>query len=67
MVLSGQADLILPTLEGQVGNDRIRVGPGQFVYYPAGFAHTLEAVSDAPVNYLMLKWHTTSRVREEER
>jgi MoaA/NifB/PqqE/SkfB family radical SAM enzyme/mannose-6-phosphate isomerase-like protein (cupin superfamily) len=64
MVLSGQADLVLPALKDQIGTDRVHVRAGQFVYYPAGFAHTLEAMGDSPVNYLLLKWHAKSRASE---
>jgi quercetin dioxygenase-like cupin family protein len=52
LLLSGEVDLILPDAqEAPVG-----LKPGEFVYYPANFAHTLRTVSKVPANYLMLKW-----------
>jgi redox-sensitive bicupin YhaK (pirin superfamily) len=33
-----------------------RLQPGQFVYYPALYPHTLKTVSQEPANYLMFKW-----------
>lgn len=53
LMLAGDADLILPANS----NGRMRLGPGQFVYYPAHFAHTLETVSEDAANYLMFKWY----------
>lgn len=54
IVLSGEADVILPALAGADARQRLRAGDG--VYYPAHFPHTLEGTGDAPVNYLMIKW-----------
>jgi quercetin dioxygenase-like cupin family protein len=39
--------------EGQ----RSQLRPGEFVYYPAGFAHTLRTTSGEPATYVMFKWH----------
>ena len=60
MVLAGEVDLILPDIADATGNVRRRLTPGQFVYYPSNFAHTLETVSMEPANYLMFKWRTDS-------
>lgn len=65
MVLKGEADVILPKINTPEGDNRIRLKSGQFVYYPAGFPHTLEAVSEAP-NYLMFKWYAPLCMREEK-
>jgi len=56
VLLAGQADLNLPEWNGTGGDHRLRLSPGQFVYYPAQFPHTLESVGDDPANYLMVKW-----------
>jgi mannose-6-phosphate isomerase-like protein (cupin superfamily) len=56
LLLAGEVDLILPDAPSSPGNPRTRLQPGQLVYYPAQFAHTLEAVSEEPANYLMFKW-----------
>lgn len=61
IMLGGEADLILPELKNERGTDRLRLKPGQFVYYPAGFPHTLQAVSEPPANYLMFKWYKDRR------
>ena len=55
ILLKGEVDLILP--EAAKENRRKRLKPGQFVYYPAHFLHTLQTVSQDPANYLMFKWH----------
>lgn len=56
LVLSGEIDLILQDRPFSQGVKRHRLKRGQFVYYPAGYAHTLEALSEEPANYIMLKW-----------
>lgn len=56
MMLSGEADLIFPDSDAAEGTVRHRLKPGQFVYYPSGFAHTLEAAGSTPANYLMIRW-----------
>ena len=65
MMLAGEADLLLPLYQGAEGQaclpDRqgwLRLKPGEFVYYPPGYPHTLQATSEAPANYLMFKWYT---------
>jgi uncharacterized cupin superfamily protein len=50
LMLTGEADLELPDR----GTTPLR--PGEFVYYPTGFAHTLRATSAGPATYAMLKW-----------
>jgi len=63
LLLDGEIDVLLP--DAPVKEDqRLGLIPGQFVYYPAGFAHTLETVSEIPANYLMLKWHAASTTNE---
>lgn len=57
LLLAGEVDLILPDAHGLNEDHRKRLNHGQFVYYPAGFPHTIENVSENPANYLMLKWH----------
>lgn len=56
LVLQGEADVILPEL-GENEAQRRRLKPGDFVYYPPHFQHTLEGVGNEAVNYLMLKWY----------
>jgi quercetin dioxygenase-like cupin family protein len=50
LVLAGEVELELPA----AGTVRLR--PGELVYYPAGFAHTLRTASVEPSTYVMLKW-----------
>lgn len=54
MILHGEANVILPDLDGELQQQRLQ--KGDCVYYPAQFPHTIEGVSSEPVNYLMLKW-----------
>jgi len=56
LLLSGEVDLILPDKRAPGGGRRKRLTPGQFVYYPNHFPHTLRTVSEVPANYLMYKW-----------
>jgi len=58
MMLSGEADLLLPLYQGADGQEHTRLKSGEFVYYPTGYPHTLRATSEAPANYLMFKWYT---------
>jgi len=57
LLLAGEVDLIFPDEQVPGGEQRKRLKPNQFVYYPTGFAHTLQTMSESPANYLMLKWH----------
>jgi quercetin dioxygenase-like cupin family protein len=58
LLLTGEADLILPAAPAADGSPRRRLRPGQLVYYPAGFPHTLETVGEETANYLIFKWYT---------
>ena len=58
VMLSGAADLILPQVKGPHGDERFPLKPGEFVYYPAHFPHSLRTTSAEPANYLMFKWDT---------
>ena len=62
LVLSGEAEITVPDLDVDRAKDgvRLRMRPGQFVYYPANFAHTLRTVSEEPANYLMFRWRSGS-------
>lgn len=63
MLLTGEADLLLPD-EASLGESRrMHIKAGDFVYYPAFFPHTLECVSEMAANYLMLKWSSGRQVR----
>lgn len=61
LLLAGEADLVLPRRAESGDGERLRLRPGQFVYYPPLFPHTLEAVGDQPANYLMFKWSCRER------
>jgi quercetin dioxygenase-like cupin family protein len=58
MMLKGEADLHLPLYRGADGDARTRLKPGEFVFYPAGYPHTLRAASEEPANYMMFRWYT---------
>ena len=49
LLLSGEVELVLES-------ERARLRPGELVYYPAGFAHTLQTTSAEPAMYVMFKW-----------
>ena len=57
ILLSGEADVLLPQVKGLYGDERHPLRPGEFVYYPSMFPHTLRTTSVAPANYLMFKWY----------
>ncbi|MFC1703199.1 cupin domain-containing protein [Candidatus Omnitrophota bacterium] len=59
MVLSGEVDIVLPNAPN--GKERMPLRPGDAVYYPAGFAHTIQTTSLYPANYLMFKWAARSQ------
>ncbi len=61
ILLAGEVDLLLPEDDSLPGDKRRRLMPGDFVYYPAGFPHTLESVGKVPANYLMFKWSGKSK------
>ncbi len=61
MLLSGEVLLTLPDAEGGGESRQRRLTPGQFVYYPLDFRHTLTCQSEEPANYLMFKWQNLSR------
>jgi len=65
LLLAGEADLILPRMASSEGKQEFRLTPGQFVYYPAYFPHTLRTVSAHPANYLMFKWRAPCRNRAQ--
>ncbi len=56
LLLNGQADLLLSDAPSPTTITRHRLSPGQIVYYPGFFPHTIETVSLEPANYLMIKW-----------
>lgn len=56
LLLSGEADIILPE-NTALGPKRCRrLKPGQCVYYPSWFPHTIEAISNEPAQYFILRW-----------
>ena len=57
MLLSGEVEITLPDQPSPDGTHTRRLKPGDFVYYPACFGHTLTSVGEQPANYLMFKWH----------
>jgi uncharacterized cupin superfamily protein len=62
LLLAGEVDLLLAGDRAAEEVRRRRLCPGQFVYYPANFAHTLQTAGEVPASYLMFKW----RARYEE-
>jgi uncharacterized RmlC-like cupin family protein len=60
LLLSGEFDLILPDEHAPTRSQHIHLKPGQFVYFPSHFAHTLQTTSNDPANYLVFKWYSDS-------
>jgi mannose-6-phosphate isomerase-like protein (cupin superfamily) len=57
VVVSGSAELhVSDDAAGSANAERVRIGPGDFAYYPAGTHHTLSNAGDTPLLYTMLKW-----------
>lgn len=57
VVVSGEAELhVADDAAGTANAERVRMGPGDFAYYPAWTHHTLANAGDAPLLYTMLKW-----------
>jgi quercetin dioxygenase-like cupin family protein len=50
LLLDGEVALVL------AGNERTALRPGEFVYYPANFTHTLKTTSAKPATYVVFKW-----------
>lgn len=63
MMLSGGAELLLPQYQNPGREGNISLKPGEFVYYPSGFLHTLRTTSESPANYLMFKWFAYKKER----
>ena len=57
IMLHGEAELELPDLASVDQDTKVTLRPGEFVFYPAWFFHTLTTTSETPANYLMFKWH----------
>jgi MoaA/NifB/PqqE/SkfB family radical SAM enzyme/uncharacterized cupin superfamily protein len=66
LLLSGDVDLIFPNDEPPYGNRRQKLNAGQFVYYPSGFSHTLQTVSESPATYLMFKWYAPAKKHKDQ-
>ena len=57
MVLDGEADLLLADEPSYERARPIRVKAGDFAYYGAFQHHTIRNPSNAPVTYMMFRWH----------
>jgi uncharacterized cupin superfamily protein len=56
ILLWGEVDLMLPDRQGLPANRQMHLRKGEFVYYPAYFAHTIQTTSETAANYLMFRW-----------
>jgi mannose-6-phosphate isomerase-like protein (cupin superfamily) len=61
LLLAGELDVILPGDSAVDGERRVHIRPGQVVYYPSVFSHTVETTSEDPANYLVLEWFNRRR------
>jgi quercetin dioxygenase-like cupin family protein len=65
LVLDGEVDIMIPDAPPSRPPWK-RLKPGQLVYYPLDFRHTLETVGQRAANYVMLKWRNGSRQAGEQ-
>jgi MoaA/NifB/PqqE/SkfB family radical SAM enzyme/quercetin dioxygenase-like cupin family protein len=56
LVLKGEVEILLPDLPAGDGTPGLSLTPGELVYYPAFFGHTLTTISQEPARYVMFKW-----------
>lgn len=56
ILLSGEADIVVPDGISHSNETRERIRPGSFVYYPAFKLHTIHNAGREPATYLMFKW-----------
>jgi mannose-6-phosphate isomerase-like protein (cupin superfamily) len=61
LLLAGELDVILPDARALEGEGRVHLRPGQIVYYPSFFSHTVEVTSEDPANYVVLEWFNRRR------
>ena len=61
LVLDGEVEVDLPDVA-----ERPRLVPGDIVYYPATFAHTVTAVGPSAASYFMVKWCDRSAKSQTE-
>jgi quercetin dioxygenase-like cupin family protein len=54
IVLAGTAEIQLPDM--RIDPQVLRLDPGDLVYYPAGFQHTIRNPSVDPIQYTMIRW-----------
>jgi uncharacterized cupin superfamily protein len=64
IMLWGEAEIILEDAGGNEQRRKIR--PGQFAYYPGGFKHTIENSGEGNANYLMFKWFVMGEKRKKQ-
>lgn len=56
IILSGEAELIIPPADNNNAPGSHFAGRGSFVYYPAESRHTIRNLGTEPLTYLMFKW-----------
>lgn len=66
IVLAGEIEQILPELGHPENREALRVGPGQFTFFPTGFYHTHFTVSEGCSNYLICKWHGRAKPKRHQ-
>ena len=63
IVLDGEATVVLEGADG-AEHSHHAAGRGTFAYYAAGAGHTIRNSTDAPVTYVMFKWHADPREKD---
>lgn len=59
--LAGELDVILPGATSGTEERRVSLRPGQVVYYPASFVHTVETTGEETARYVVLEWSNRRR------
>jgi quercetin dioxygenase-like cupin family protein len=56
IVIKGEAELQVEIAKGSNQLKQLTAHPGDFIYYPGNWRHTIKNTPDTPVVYLMFKW-----------
>jgi quercetin dioxygenase-like cupin family protein len=65
IMLSGEADLVIPEGKSLKTETRKRVRPGSFAYYPAFKVHTIHNPGREHATYLMFKWRRERALKND--
>jgi len=67
IILQGEADLLITDRPQYEGAKEVRVKAGDFAFYPSHQHHSLRNAGNAPLQYLMFRWHGERPLTDEGR